>query len=223
VAHQSIDRDKLCAAIRKLGNQYVFYMLYDAIDLLPPTKLHTLAKKYLNVSQLRPDSERATRPGLLAGVAAFAEASRAGEYYQSFSVNWRNCTEQSTGTTAWIAECRRLLGRCVTQVKKGDPGEVREAFDLIFGLLDRVDECLDDVIFFADEGGAWQVGVDWARVLPAWFKVLSATATPDEYAQRITALLEHRYDHGRDKMLAIAHKTGTPEQRKALAEVADRK
>jgi hypothetical protein len=26
-----------------------------------------------------------------------------------------------------------------------------------------------DVIFFADEGGSWQVGVDWERVLPPWF------------------------------------------------------
>jgi len=30
-----IDRDKLRAAIRKLGNEYIFYMLSDAIDLLP--------------------------------------------------------------------------------------------------------------------------------------------------------------------------------------------
>lgn len=27
-----------------------------------------------------------------------------------------------------------------------------------------------DVIFFADEGGSWQVGVDWERVLPPWFR-----------------------------------------------------
>jgi len=218
---QPIDRDKLRAAIRTLGNQYVFFMLYDAIDLLPPTKLHTLAKKFLDVSQLRPDTERASS-GLLADVKVFEKASLAGEYYESFSVNWKNCTEQSTGTTAWIAECRRLLERCVTCGKDGDPREVCQAFDIIFGLLDRVDECLDDVIFFADEGGAWQVGVDWDRILPAWFKVLSATATPDEYAQRIVELLEHHYHRGRDKMLAIAHKTGTPEQRKALAEEADR-
>ncbi len=32
-----IDRDKLRKAIRKLGNEYVFSMLDDAIELLPPT------------------------------------------------------------------------------------------------------------------------------------------------------------------------------------------
>ena len=91
--------------------------------------------------------------------------------------------------------------------------------DTLFGLLDHIDECLDDVIFFADEGGSWQVAVDWAKVLPVWFKVLSATAEPNEYAQRITAMISRHYSYGRDKMLALARRTGTPDQRKALAEV----
>ena len=136
-------------------------------------------------------------------------------------VNSKNCMEQSTGTTAFIAEYRRLLDRCVTEEKKAKPAEAREAFDILFGLLDYIDECNDDVIFFADEGGSWQVGVDWERVLPPWFRVLSATASPEEYAERITALLEHHYNYGRDKMLAVARKTATPEQRKALAAAQD--
>jgi len=94
---------------------------------------------------------------------------------------------------------------------------VREAMDILFGLLDHIDECRDDVIFFADEGGSWQVGVDWKRVLPAWFKVLSITASPEDFAKRITTLLSHHYSYGRDQMLAIARQIATPEQCKALA------
>lgn len=41
-----IDRDKLRAAIRKLPDEYVFYMLDDAIDLLPTGNLHTIVRKY---------------------------------------------------------------------------------------------------------------------------------------------------------------------------------
>ena len=89
----------------------------------------------------------------------------------------------------------------------------------LFGLLDPIDKGNDDVIFFADEGGSWQVGVDWPKVLPAWFKVLSATAEPTEYAERIAALLFRHYSYGRDRMLVIARRTATPDQRKALAEV----
>ena len=211
-----IDRDKLRAEVRRLGSEYVFYMLDDAIELLPPAKLHKIAKKYLDLKRLRPDTEKATKPSLLADVKRFEKASLAGEYYESFGVNSKNYTQQSAGTSAWIAEFLRLLDRCVINARESNPAEVRAAMDILFGLLDRIDECHDDVIFFADEGGSWQVGVDWARVLPAWFKVLSMTASPEEYAKRITTLLSHHYSYGRDKMLVIARRTATPEQRKAL-------
>jgi len=214
-----IDRDKLRAAIRKLGGEYVFYMLDDAIDLLPPAKLHKIVRKYLDVKRLCSDGEKATRPNLLAGVRAFEKASLAGEYYESFAVNSKNFMEQSKGTTGWIAECRRLLDRCLDQAKTGDPTEVRQAFDIIFGLLDRIDEGREDIIFFADEAGAWQVGVHWEKVLPPWFKVLSATAEPEEYAQRVFGLLKHHYDYGSATMLAVAGKVATPAQRQALSKV----
>src|ERR1039457_619033 len=113
----------------------------------------------------------------------------------------------------------RLQGDWSSDVCSSDLAEVREAMDVLFGLLTHIDKGNDDVIFFADEGGSWQVGVDWARVLPVWFKVLSATAEPEEYAERITAMISRHYSHDRDKMLALAHRTATPGQRKALAEV----
>lgn len=224
MARQSVelDRDKLRTAVRKLSSEYVFYMLDDAIDLLPPAKLHRLVKQYLDVKPLRPDPVKLAKSSLLEEVKAFAKASLAGEFYQAFDVNSKNCTEQSNGTSAWIATCRRLLDRCVTEASRTDPVEVRQAMDTIFGLLDHIDEGRDDVVFFADEGGSWQVGVQWDRVLPAWFKALSATAPPAEYATRINALLARHYNYGRDKMLVIARRTGTPDQRRALPAVADR-
>jgi len=152
-------------------------------------------------------------------VKRFEKASLAGEYYESFGVNSKNHTQRSAGTNAWIAEYRRLLHGCVINAKKSNPAEVRQAMDILFGLLNHIDKGHDDVIFFADEGGSWQVGVDWPKVLPVWFKVLSATAEPEEYAERITALLSSHYSYGCDKMLAIARRTATIYQRKALAEV----
>jgi len=214
-----IDRDKLRAEVRKLGNQDVFSMLNDAIELLPPAKLRKVAKKYFDLKRLRPGAEQVTNPSLLTDVKRFEKASLAGEYYESFGVNSKNWKQKSTGTSSWIAEFRRLLDRCVINASKSNPVEVREAMDILFGLLNHIDKGHDDVIFFADEGGSWQVGVDWAKVLPVWFKVLSATAEPEEYAQRITALLSCHYRYGHDKMLAIARRTATTHQRKALAEV----
>jgi len=57
----------------------------------------------------------------------------------------------------------------------------------------------DDILFFADEGGSWRWEIDWEKVLPVWFRVLSATADPGEYAQRIDAVLKQHYDHGRPR------------------------
>jgi hypothetical protein len=193
-------------------------MLDDAIDLLPSAKLHKLAKKYLDLTQLSLEAEKTTEPSLLTAVKLFEKASLAGEYYESFDVNSKNCTQNSVGTCAWIAGYRRLLDRCVATAKQSDLAEVRAATDILFGLLNHIDECRDDVIFFADEGGSWQVGVDWDRVLPAWFKILAATAEPEEYAKRIKDMIDSHYSYGREKMLAIARRTATTPQRKALAE-----
>jgi hypothetical protein len=101
MARQYIDRDKLRAAIRRMGSEYVFYMLDDAITLLPQTKLRRMIAQDLNPAELRPDGAR--RENLLADVKAFEKASLAGKYYQAFAVNSKNCTEKSSGTLAWIA------------------------------------------------------------------------------------------------------------------------
>ncbi len=216
MASQSIDRDKLRAAIRRMGSEYVFYMLDDAITLLPQTKLRKLIARYLNPAEVRSHGER--KGTLLADVKAFQKASLTGKYYQPFSVNSRNYTEKSSGTLAWIADCCRVLDRCVAHSKKEDPATVCQAFEIIFSLLSKIDEGTDDILFFADEGGSWEVGVDWENVLPAWFKVLSATAGPSEYAQGITTVLKRHYNHGRIKMFAVARKIATPAQRQALPE-----
>lgn len=218
----AIDRAKLRAAVRRLGPEYVYCMLDDAIDLLPPARLRRIAGKYLDLERLRPDAGSEAVASLGAVVKAFDRASRAGEYYESFMVDSRNCSLKSTGTIAWIAEFHRLLDRCLAEAKGRPLGEVRESFDLLLGLLDYIDECHDDVIFFADEAGSWQVGVAWERVLPAWFVVLSATAGPEEYAQRIVRLLDQHCAYCRAEMLVIASRTATPEQRQTLAGLQDR-
>jgi hypothetical protein len=216
MAGQNIDRDKLRAAVRKMGTEYVFLMLDDAITLLPQGKLRKLIAQYLDPDEFRPDGAR--KVDLLADVKAFQKASLAGKYYQAFAVNSKNYREKSGGTLAWIADCLRLLERCLVQSKKEDPKTVCQAFETIFSLLTKIDEGNDDILFFADESGSWQVGVDWEDVLPAWFRVLSATAGPSEYAQRITTLLKRHHQYGRMKMLAAARKIATPAQRQALQE-----
>lgn len=210
----AIDRDKLRAALRRLGDEYVFYMLDDAIDLLPPAHLEKLARRYLDVKQLRPDGPG--KHNLLAEIQAFDRDSRAGKYYESFNVNSKNFMDKSKRTRAFVADCNRLLDRCVAQASKGDPSEIRRAIETILGLLRYIDEYHDDVIFFADEAGSWQVGVDWEKVMPALFLCLARTTEPDDYARQVVQVVEEFDEHDRGKHLAAARRVGSLAQRRAL-------
>lgn len=212
---QRIDKDKLRARLRVIGDEYVFYMLDDAIDLLPDGKLVSLVKKYIQLDDLRPDTVEGI--SLLDRVRRFETESLAGKYYQAFDVNSKNCMNQSAGTTSWISTFRRLLDECALAARRGDRAEVLQSFDILFGLLDTIDEFRVEIIFFADEGGSWQVGVDWDRVLPSWFAVLAATAEPEEYAQRVGTLVNRHCGYKRDDVIALAARAATSEQRAALA------
>jgi len=82
--------------------------------------------------------------------------------------------------------------------------------------LDHIDKGLADVVFFATRaarGRSASIDQRVARV----FKVLSATANPEEYARRITTLISRHHHYRRDQMLAIARRNATPPQRKALS------
>ena len=103
--------------------------------------------------------------------------------------------------------------------KKRNVANVRRAFDILFDLLDRFDDADDRMVFFADEGGSWMVGIDWKQVLPAWFRVLSATADPAEYVQRFEAFVGRYCNYQRAELLGEARQVATPSQRKELAEL----
>lgn len=90
----------------------------------------------------------------------------AGRYYQSFNVNSRNYMEKSRGTETFIAEHSRLVDACLRAERAGDLETAAEELELLIGLMREIDRCERDIVFFADEAVAWQVGVLWDRVLP---------------------------------------------------------
>jgi hypothetical protein len=213
MAKTEIDRDKLRVHLRRLHKNTLLDLLDRAIDMLPKTRLPALVMGYVKPEALRPDG--AAKGGLIEAVTTFREASLRGEYYEDFMVNSRNFMEKSRGTETWIAECERLFERSAAAAKKR-PGEAREAFDVLFGLLRHIDEGHDDVIFFADEGGSYEVYVDWKKVLPAYFAALASTATPEEYASSVRSVLKDFVHHDRDRYLKAARSAATAAQKKAL-------
>ena len=210
-----IDRDKVRAVVRKLDGADLLVLLDRAIDLLPASKLPKLLEDYAWPRDLRSDGSAPA--GLLEAVGRFRESSLRGEYREDFRVNSRNYREMSKGTRRWIAECQRLLDRCVDASRGDRHLETRTAFELIFDLLLRIDDGGADIIFIADEAGSWQVGVSWRTVMPAWFRALAATSPPNEYASAVHGMISYFAHYEADKLLPRARSVATAEQKAALS------
>lgn len=94
-----------------------------------------------------------------------------------------------------------------------------EGLGLLVELMREIDKGREDIVFFADEAGSWQVGVLWDRVLPAWFRSLSPTTEACEWAETVADALNDFAGYQMDEILAAAREAGTAEQRQALAEL----
>jgi hypothetical protein len=217
-----INHDKLRDRLRIIGDEYVFSILDDVIDAVPAPKLAKIVAQYIDLKQIAPDVEsKRGKSTLAADVRAFNEKSRRGAYYEAFRVDSRNFMEKSPGTRAFIADCRRLLDRLVNASNRGDRhrdrAELRASFELMFELLRALNTGDDEMLFFADEGGAWQVGVPWDDLFPAWFTCLARTATPDEYARLVVDVVDEFKLYNRPQHLAVAKRLGNADQARALA------
>ena len=93
---------------------------------------------------------------------------------------------------------------------------MREAFELLFALLRRLDKDPDSVVFFADEAGSWQVGVDWRRALPAYFRCLAEGSAGEEFAREVGRVITDFADYERPRHLAAARRMANAEQKTAL-------
>ena len=96
-----------------MGNEYVFYLLDDAISLLSQAQFRQLIASYANPDQFI--EHAAPQKDFLAEVLAFQKTSPAGEYYEETPIAARNCEENSRGTLCWNTGFQRLLGRCAAE------------------------------------------------------------------------------------------------------------
>lgn len=110
----------------------------------------------------------------------------------------------------------RLVSKCTRAAVKGPHEPVREAFELLFALLRRIDEDPDSVIFFSDEAGTWQVGVDWRTVFPAYFRCLAEVAAAEDFAREVDRSISDFSNYDRTRHLAAARRVASAQQKAAL-------
>lgn len=212
------ETEKLRLALRRMDREALLLVAERAIDLVPKGKLGALAGDLVGLEE--PSLAKSGDSALLAEVRKFHEESLRGEYYEDFPVNSRNFTETSEGTEAFIAEFNRLLEKCTRAAEKGPRARVREAFELLFELLRRMDDRPDDIVFFADEAGSWQVGVDWRATLPAYFRCLAECASPGDYAREVDRTISDFADYERPQLMAAARRVASKDQEAALGRLA---
>ncbi len=210
---RSLDPAKVRASLRSLPKETLLDILDRAMAHVPEDRLPEVLGTTVRIEEVREGPSAAK--ALLKAVKGFGRESLNGVYFDCFDVNSKNWTEKSEGTEDWINDCKRLLDSCVAQASAGPPEVVREALETLFDLLRRIDNG-EEIVFFADEAGSWQVAMDWDAVLPAYYACLSATATPAEYAKAVHGMVADFAGDDKARYLRPARKAATPEQGRAL-------
>jgi hypothetical protein len=212
----TIDQEKLRSRLRHQDRGALLRIAERALEALPASKCAAIVGDFLRVEDLAPDGTKPTR-SLLEEVREFSRDALAGRYYQSFRVDSRNCMDHSHGTQHFLADFDRIEERIRRASARAKAHETREAYELLFAPLRRIDEGMDDVLFFADEGGSWQVPVDWVRALPVYFRVLARTADAETFARTVDATIADFVHPDRAKYLEVARQVATAPQKQALA------
>ncbi len=198
--------------LSKVGESYRLELLYRVIDRLPEEQLDDVFGELMRYCDQ--DELAGPTPDVFNEVKTFVEDSKRGAYYDD--PDSLPFGTHSEGTNRWIAECCRLLGLLVESSEEDPTPEVAEAFDSIFDLLRQINRGDDTIVFFADEGGAWQVGVEWESVIPAWSQCLASFENPETCAKRILELIDEFAAYERDKLVQAATKALPDEHARAL-------
>jgi len=214
MTRRATDLERLRVALRRLSRGDLLVIAERATELVPPANLRALVGDFVRLDRLAGRKLRAAP--VLDEVRTFREASLRGDHYESFAVDSRNFMQKSEGTDEFIAEFDRLVGKCIRAAEKTPGPPLREAFELLFGLLRHIDEGHDDVVFFADEGGSWQLGVDWRAVLPAYFRCLAASASPEDFAREVDRTIKSFAEYERPRHLTAARRVASAAQKAAL-------
>ena len=206
-----MDLSALRRELQALPRGELLVVAQRAIEMLPEAALPALLGDIVRIEQCL--QTRARTPPLFDEVREFNASAMSGQFHDSFDGNQRDWSQQSRGTDSFKAEFNRLLGRCVRQADADAGAMVRESFESLFGLLRHIDECMDDVVFFADEGGSWCIGVDWRKALPAYFRCLALTASPEEFARSVDRVIGDFVEHDRGRFLEHARRAASAAQR----------
>lgn len=195
----SVNQEKAWKVLCRLDRGDLLLLFARALKSTKPGDLESIFVDYARPEEVG-DAEKQEPKPLLDAARAFTAAAMRGDFYEQFAVNWRNSTQRSDRTHEFEARLQLLLDRCAEEVADGDPIEVVASYELIFTLLRAIEKWDRDIVFFADEGGVWQFGINWRRVLPPYLRCLVKTVGSAEFGRRAMAVIEDFGQAERDEL-----------------------
>ena len=148
----AVDLQELRRSLGQFTRGELLIVAQRAAEIVPAGALPSLLNGLI---ELKSGLALAHKPAtLLDEVQRICAEGIGGKLCVSFELNSRNCSEQSRGTDAFIAEFDRLIAKCVRAAETGRCQTVAQAFETLASLLRAIDAGNDDVLFFADEGGS---------------------------------------------------------------------
>ena len=190
-----VDRERLWWAMRALDRGDLMQLLVRALAEVPPGRLEVVFRDRARPGDVGAGADEQDG-GVRADVEKFCDLARTGHFYEA--IPYRG-SEQSHGTQEFVARCHVMFDRCVAaEGERADPRQLRSAFEMLFDLMRRVDDG-QEIVHFTDEAGAWQIGVVWERVHPAYFKCLARTATEGEVGPAVDRAIADYVEHGSHK------------------------
>lgn len=145
------DSEELRRTLRRLPRGDLLIIAERATELVAKSKLKTLLGNFVSLKALAQTSSVSLN--IIDEVRRFHTDSLRGQYYEAFDVNSKNYTEKSKGTQAFIAEFDRLAGKCIQAAKSGPRAAARQAFELLFDILVKIDQCDDEIVFSQTKAG----------------------------------------------------------------------
>ena len=215
------DLSALRRELQALPRGQLLVVAQRAIEMLPDAALRALLGDMIQIE--RHLQVTAPTPLLIDEVRDFGATSMSGRFYDDFAGHRRGHPQQSRGTDGFIAEFNRLLGRCVRQADPAAGAMTCESFEILFGLLRYINECLDDVVYFADDGGVWCIGVDWCTALPAYFKCLALNPSAEDFAQSVDRVIGDFAESDRARFMADARRVANTAQKACLDALAQQR
>lgn len=181
--------ERIWDTVRTLERERLLILLARTLDHLAVDDMELLLADHERGTSTPMASHR--DGSLLEVVEHFCKAARTGAYFQELWAKGKYGSYlPSPKTEEFGAKLTLLLNLCVAETEEGEPKEVCDAYEMLLGLLEEIDRFdRNDIVFWADEPGTWQLGIDWVRVIPAYLHCLAKVLPPKEFGEKASTLM----------------------------------